>query len=70
MQRKLSTLMVAVALFGFNLSSFADEAQPELQPKRYESGWFKKPVDVTTYVAQPAAAESRDFRFITDFSPL
>lgn len=70
MQRKLSTLLVALTVGGLNVAAFADEAQPELQPTRLETSWFKKPAEVTTYDAKPAADAPRDFRFVTDFSPL
>lgn len=71
MQRKLSVLLTSVVLSGLTGTGFADEAQPELQPKRVEFGWFKKPVEATTYEATPAAAGAvQDYRVVTDFSPL
>ncbi len=70
MQRAISVVLTSIVLIGFTAPSFGDEAQPELQPKRVEFGWFKKPAEVTTYEVQPAAAAPRNYQFVTDFSPL
>ncbi|MFN0304383.1 MAG: hypothetical protein ACKVQU_28955 [Burkholderiales bacterium] len=56
---------------GLGTAGFANEAQPELQPKPIEFGGFKFPVGSTSFVT-PAANENRqqDYRYLTDYSPM
>ncbi len=71
MKRYLSKTIAAVVLAGFAATSFANEAQPELQPKRLEFGWFKQPVDATSFqtLTSSSGAVRQDYRFLTDYSP-
>lgn len=71
MQRNIVKVIAVAALAAFSATSFADEAQPELQPKRLEFSWFKQPVDTTSYVSFSSSVDTKrqDFRFITDYSP-
>ncbi len=70
MQRNIVKVIAAAALAAFAATSFANEAQPELQPKPLEFGWFKRPVDTTSYVSSSNADTKRqEYRFLTDYSP-
>lgn len=72
MKRNAFKLIVATSLIAAANASFANEAQPELQPKRVEFGSFKMPVDMTQYraVDTDASATQSQYRFITEASPL
>ncbi len=74
MKRNILGALASVVLFGFASSTFANEAQPELQPTPVEFAWFKRPVESTqlTNATQSATAPKQianDFRFLTDYSP-
>ncbi len=71
MKRNALNVLLSVAVLGFASGSFANEAQPELQPKRVEFGSFKFPVEATSYVAlaRSADAKQQDYGFLTDYSP-
>ena len=66
----LKTTAMAAAL-GLASISFANEAQPELQPTPLEIGWFKRPVEATSYVmhVSPSTTKPQDYRFLTDHAP-
>ncbi|MFN0300405.1 MAG: hypothetical protein ACKVQU_08625 [Burkholderiales bacterium] len=71
MKRNVLSIAAVAVLLGVASIGFADEAQPELQPKRLEFGWFKQPVDTTSYVTSSTSAYAgrQDYRFLTDYSP-
>jgi hypothetical protein len=71
MKRTVLKTLAAAVLVGLASTSFAYDSEPELQPKRLEFGWFKRPVDTTSYVAPSSSADAvrQDYRFLTDYSP-
>ncbi len=71
MKRNVLSVAAVAVLLGVASTAFADEAQPELQPKPLELGWFKRPVDATSYVTPLSStyAGRHDYRFLTDYSP-
>ena len=71
MKRNVLKTLAAAVLFGLASTSFAYDSEPELQPKRLEFGWFKRPVDATSYVTPSSSANAvhQDYRFLTDYSP-
>jgi hypothetical protein len=71
MQRNVLNFLLAAAVLGLATNSYADESQPELQPKRVEFGSFKFPVGATSYIDSPRSVETKqqDYRFLTDYSP-
>jgi hypothetical protein len=72
MQRTVINTLAAAILAGLAATSFAAaDAELELQPKRSGFGWFKQPIDATSYVTQSPSADTtrQDYRFLTDYSP-
>ncbi len=71
MKRNIMSVAVVAVLFGVASTGFANDAEPELQPKRLEFGWFKRPVDTTSYVTSSTSAYAgrQHYRFLTDYSP-
>ncbi len=72
MKRKIIAALASVVVFGFASTGSANEAQPELQPTPLEFGWFKRPVESTSAVANIAPISTQagnDYRFLTDYSP-
>ncbi len=72
MKRNVFKTIAAVVLAGFAAASFASpDAQLELQPKRLEFGWFKRPVEATSYQtpASSSGVVRQDYRYLTDYSP-
>lgn len=71
MKRTVLKTLAAAVLFGLASTSFASDSEPELQPKRLEFGWFKRPIDTTSFVTPSVSANTarQDFRFLTDYSP-
>ena len=72
MQRNALTVLLSVSLLGLGTATFANEAQPELQPKRLEFDGFKFPVGSTSFVSPAAATEKKqqDYRYLTDYSAM
>ena len=71
MKRNVLSVAAVAVLLGVASTAFADEAQLELQPKPLELGWFKRPVDTTSYVASSMSTDAgrQGYRFLTDYSP-
>jgi hypothetical protein len=71
MKRNVLSVAAVAVLLGVASTGFADEAEPALQPKPLELGWFKRPVDTTSYVISSTStyAGRQDYRFLTDYSP-
>ena len=71
MKRNVMSVAAVAVLFGVASTGFANDAEPELQPKRLEFGWFKRLVDTTSYVTSSASAHAgrQDYRFLTNYSP-
>jgi hypothetical protein len=72
MQRTTLGTLATAAFFGIFSASFASaDPQLELQPTPLEIGWFKRPVDMTSYLASFSNVDVafQDNRLLTDFSP-
>ncbi|MFM9887333.1 MAG: hypothetical protein ACKVQT_30265 [Burkholderiales bacterium] len=71
MKRNVLSVTAVAVLLGIASTGFASDADLELQPKRLEFGWFKRPVDTTSYVMPSSItyAGGQDYRFLTDYSP-
>ncbi len=71
MKQTTLNVLLSVSLLGIAAGVSANEAQPELQPKRLEFASFKFPVGATSFVSPAAQVEQArsDYRFLIDYSP-
>lgn len=68
MKRNILGALASVVVFGFASSSFANEAQPELQPTPVSLSWFNRMSESSGFI--PTATQAgNDYRYLTDFSP-
>jgi hypothetical protein len=70
MQRYVLKALTAAVVIGLSSTSFANEAQPELQPTPVEFGSFKRPADATSYITERTGSTQNTYQFLNEHSPL